>query len=476
MSLRQKAIRGVKWTTFSAVLVTALQVVQISILTRFLTPSDFGLMSIVMVVVGFSQAFLDMGISNAIIQKQNISPDQLSTLYWINILSGCIIFLAIASISPLLALFYNEPSLTNLIILTSLSFLIQPFGQQYMILLQKELLFKEISFVEVVNKIVTFIVSVGLAYFGYGVYALVYGTLVGLVVQTIQFVLLGYKDHKPALVFKLSETKEFLSFGMYQMGEKTVNYFNSQVDIILIGKIFGSETLGIYGVAKQLIIRPAQLINPIITRVTFPTMSKIQEDTEALKRIYLKTINYLSSVNFPIYAFIAVFASDIVHILFGEKWLEAVPILQILSIYAAIRSTANPVGSLLLAKGRANWSFYWNLVLLLILPALILISSKWGLVGISWGLVGVMILLIIPNWYFLVKALCGAQFLEYHWQIMKPMLISFAFLIAAYFITLGGMDNNFRILYITTSGVLVYFVLNYFFNKNFIITLWDLKK
>ncbi len=163
----------------------------------------------------------------------------------------------------------------------------------------------------------------------------------------------GLKEYKPSFVFKVGKIKEFLSFGAYQMGEKSINYFNSQVDTILIGKLLGMEALGIYSIAKQLIMRPAQVINPIITKVTFPTMAKVQEDTERLKKIYLKTMNYLSSINFPIYAFLFVMAPDLVPLIFGDKWYEAIVIVQILSIYGAIRST----GSLLLA----NWGFYWNL-------------------------------------------------------------------------------------------------------------------
>ncbi len=176
--------------------------------------------------------------------------------------------------------------------------MIQPFGQQFMVLWQKELRFKEIARIDIINKFITLIVTVWFAYAGYGVYSLVYGAIAGSIVQTAQFIELGFKKHKPRLIFKLSDIKEFLNFGAYQMGERTINYFNYQLDTILIGKLLGMEALGIYNIAKSLIMKPAMVFNPIITKVTFPAMAKIQDDIVRLKEVYLKTINYLSSVNF----------------------------------------------------------------------------------------------------------------------------------------------------------------------------------
>jgi len=340
-----------------------------------------------------------------------------------------------------------------------------------MVLWQKEMRFAEIARIDIVNKTISLVVSVILAYMGYGVYALVYGTLAGVMSQTIQFMILGLKEHKPSFVFNLGEIKEFLGFGAYQMGERTINYFNSQIDMILIGKLLGMEALGIYSVAKQLIMRPAQIINPIITKVTFPMMSKIQDDTVKLKNIYLKTINYLSSINFPIYAAMIVFAPELVMLMFGEKWMASVPIVQILSIYGAVRSTGNPIGSLLMAKGKASWGFWWNLGLLLYVPIGIYISSYWGLKGVSWGLVIIMVSLVIPNWYFLVIKLCDAKFAEYFKQIFIPVLISVIAGIIIY-ITVGFIYNIIlKFVVGMTAGVAIVYTFNRLWNRGFLMEL-----
>lgn len=475
MSLKQKAISGIRWNTISTIVSNILQLLQLSILTRLLDPSVFGLKALILVVIGFSQAFLDMGISNAIIHNQSITHRQLSTLYWVNVIAGFSVFMVVSAVSPLISFFYNKPQLTQLIILTSLTFLIQSFGQQFMVLWQKEMRYKEIAMIDISSKFVSLIISIVFAYLGHGVYSLVYGIIISSIIQTILYLLLGLREHKPSFVFNLNEVKHFLSFGAYQMGERTVNYFNYQIDTLLIGKLIGMEALGIYDIAKQLVLKPSFVINPIVSKVTFPLMSKVQNETTLLKNIYLKTINYLASINFPIFIFLIIFSNEIVSIMFGEKWIGAVPVLRILSLWGAIRSTGNPVGSLMLAKGRAKLGFYWNLALFLLVPLCIYFGSYWGVFGICWVLVFVQLIFVIPNWYFLVKPLCSARFFEYNLQIFKPALIA---CISAIFMIIATklIDNN--ILRIATGSIVgcaTLLGLNIVWNNNFLTDLIKLR-
>lgn len=475
MTLKSKTLKGVKWTTISMVNTVILGLIQLAILARILSPVDFGLMAIVMVVIGFSQSFLDAGISMAIIYKQNITRDQLSTIYWLNIITGFLLFAIICAIAPLISLFYHEDRLTNLIISVSIIFIIQPFGQQFMILLQKDLKFREIAKIEIINKVIFIIVTTGFAYYGYGVYALIFGTISEVAVQTLLYILLGLKEYKPKLIFKWNEITEFINFGLYQIGERTINYFNSQIDVIIIGKLLGTGILGIYSIAKQLVTRPAEMINPIITKVTFPVMSRVQDDIVRLKNIYLTSINNLSSVNFALYAFILIFAHDIVIVLFGDKWIGAITIIQILCIWGAMRSTINPIGSLLLAKGKANWGFWWNFVGFFIIPVVIYAGSYWGLIGVSWALVFITCpVLMLGNWYFLVRKLCGAGFAEYHLEIIKPFFITVIAGATCYFVIQYIEYGIIRFAVGLSIGLAVVIGMNWFLNKSFLLNIVDL--
>lgn len=167
--------------------------------------------------------------------------------------------------------------------------------------------------------------------------------------------------------------------------------------MILIGKLLGTETLGLYSIAKELILKPAQLI----TKIAFPVMSKVNH----VKRIYLKLINYIASVNFPIYVVSFILAPEIITLFLGEKWLEATTVFQILSIWALLRSISNPVGSLVMAMGKPQYEMYWNIGMMFFAPTVVYISSFWGIEGIAWGNVGSILVLFVPGWYFLVNKL-----------------------------------------------------------------------
>ncbi len=467
-SLKQKAINGVKWTSLSSIVIAILQILQISILARYLSAEDFGLMAIVMVVIGFSRIFSDMGISNAIIHHQHTTHEQLSSLYWLNIASGIILFLIIAGVSPFIANFYNQSELTRLLVLLASTFIILAIGNQYRILFQKELQFNFMAKIEISAAVVAFIVAATFAIQGFGVYALAYATLANAIISSGLFFFFGVKKHKPTFIYRHNDIKEYIGFGMFQMGDSTLNYFNSQFDVILIGKLLGVEALGIYSIVKQLVMRPAQIINPIINRVTFPLMAKVQNDTTALKNIYLKTINYLSSINFPIYIAIAILAEPIVIIMFGEKFISGVTVLQILSIYAMIRSIGNPIGSLVMAKGRMKLAFYWNLILFAFIPITIYSGSDFGINGVAYALLFLQVLLMIPAWYFMVRKLCGANFIEYFRQILTPL--SIAIIAGLVGIVVYSLTDTIfiQVLLVSLIGGSIYVISSFYLNNNFI--------
>ena len=477
MSLKQQVLNGVKWTSVSSIIIAVIQLAKLSILAHYLEPSDFGLMAVVGAIIGFSALFLDLGISASIIHRQDITFVQLSSLYWLNIASGLFLFVVVYSLAPILADFYNEAELTPIIRLLAINFIVSSFGSQYGLLLHKALKFNVMAKIGIVSLTAGFVVAVSLAMNGYGVYALVYASLVSTAVGASINILVGIKEHRPSLVFQYREITPMISFGMFQMGERSINYFNSQFDVILIGKLLGVESLGIYTVAKNLAMYPAQIINPIVTKVTFPIMAKVQNDTLQLKNIYLKTIHYLSSINFPIYVLLVILAEPIILILFGEKWSDSIVILQILSVYGAVRSTGNPIGSLQLAKGRADLGFYWNLGIFALMPMTIYFGSNWGLNGIAYAMLGTMVFLLsVPNWYFMVRPLCGAGLKEYFWQIFQPLIFAIIGGLLAYGMSLlFDIENMYlnAVLISLVMGVVV-LVLNVWFNREFVETAFEL--
>ena len=477
MNLKSQAISGVKWSGISMGAVTALQFVTLAVLARLLSPSDFGLMGMIMVVVGFAQLFADMGISNAIIYRQDATRKELSSLYWLNILAGIVIFFVICGVSPLITSFYHEPRLSNLIYFSSLIFLIIPLGQQFQILLQKELKFDQLAKIQIIGSFANSATAIILAIMGMGVFSLIWGQLAGTSLRVILLFYWRWGNWRPRLHFSIRDLKGYISFGLYQMGEKTVNYFNSNFDYLLIGSLLGADALGYYTLAYNLIIRPSSMINPIITRVAFPVFSRIQNKTVGLKRGYLKVLQFLSVVNFPIMIGMAVVAPVAIPLIFGEKWIPSIILIQILSVVGLLRATGNPAGALLLARGRADLGFKWNLALMITqIPGLFIGAKLGGTIGVAIAFAILQILYSVANYLVLIKTLIGKCFNEYFSSMWPAFWISTIMAMTVFSVSMGlhNMSPSIILALEILIGASVYLFLFYIRQKPLLIEIKEI--
>lgn len=413
MSLKGQVILGLKWTSFTTVCLAIVAILKISVLTRFLEKSDFGLMALVTFVMGLMSLFSDMGLSTAILHKQNITKKNYASLYWLNIVFCVILYGLLLLITPSISSLYNEPQLNHLIPLLGLNIIISGLGIQFKTIETKNLIFKNISLIEIIAAFLSLIVAIWLAINNYGVLSLVYSSLVQYFISNFLLLILGLKKYGLIFHFKLSETIPFLKIGIYQVGGQIANYFNRDLDILLIGKFFSTEILGGYSLAKQLVFRPAQIINPILVKVATPTLAKFQSDINLLKKNYLKLIKIVSSVNISVYLMIILFSPFIVEIMYGSGFDEIVILVRILSIYMIFRAIGNPIGSLVVATGRTDLEFYWNILNLFIMPIFIYIASQYGIVEVAFSLVLAAFVLFIPSWRLLTYKMTGATLKEY---------------------------------------------------------------
>src|SRR5690606_11856973 len=228
--------------------------------------------------------------------------------------------------------------------------------------------------------------------------------------------------------FSYTDTKAFLSIGSYQIGSQAVNFFNREMDVFLIGKLFSEEILGGYYIAKLLVFRPMMILNPIMSRVAAPALALFQSKTEDLKNAYLKLLNLISTANFIVYLGIILFAPIIVEILYPD-YEDIVILVRILSVYMFLRAIANPTGSLITATGKTELGFLWNIVSLIVMPVFIYMGSRHGIVGTSVSMLIAMLVLFYPGWWFLVHRLTKASFGEFvgalvprlRWQEMREV-------------------------------------------------------
>ncbi len=423
--LRERAITGVKWTGLSMAIVTLVQFAQVAVLARVLDPRDFGLMAVMMIAINFAQTFMDMGISKAIVQRQELSRAQLSSLYWLNIASGLAMTIIVAMLSPLIAVFYGEPLIQPLIVQLSFMFLIISIGNQYRVLCQKELEFGRMAAVEIGAALASFAVAATLASQGYGVRALVYAVMAQATLSSFLFLAHGLKRyHCPALVYRHQEIKSFFTFGFYQMGENAVNYISANMDKILIGKMLGMQAAGFYNLAWQLIIFPVTKINPVVNKVALPVYARLQEDAAETQIYYETSMRALSLITIPALVGLCLFAQDVVRVLYGEGWNETATLIQILSAAGIVKALSNPAGALILAKGRADIGFWWNAVWATSISAALYITLKYSgdTQGAALCVTGMSILFGL-FWHVLVHKVCGVRY--------KKILSHFAWVLGA---------------------------------------------
>ena len=413
MSIKGKVILGLKWTSFSTLILALVAILKISILARFLEKSDFGLMALITFVLGFINLFSDMGLSTAILHKQKIKKKTYSSLFWFNLIFCILLYLIIFSVTPAIANFYGEPLLDSLIPLISINVVLSGIGTQFKTIETKNLLFKNIGIIEIMSALISLALAICLAINGYGVLSLVYSSMAQYILSNILFFVTGVNKYGLLFHFKISEVLPFLKIGIYQVGGQIINYFNRDLDIILIGKLFSVDVLGGYSLAKQLVSRPSQVINPILVKVASPALAKFQLNYKLLKTNYLKLISIVSAINIPIYLGIIIFAPIIVELMYGPGFENIVILVRVLCVYMIFRAIGNPIGSLVIATGRTELEFYWNLFNLLVMPIFIYVGASYGIVEVTISLTLAMLLLFVPSWKLLVNKMTGATLIEY---------------------------------------------------------------
>lgn len=431
--------------------VTALQLVKLAVLARFLSPEEFGLMAVVMVVIGFSQAFSDMGISNAIIHRQEITDIQLSSLYWLNIFSGMVLTGVVIALAPLVAMFYDQPDLQLLTTVVAAVFLITAIGQQFRILCQKQMQFGTIASITTAAELVSTGVAIYLAWFGFGVWALVFSVLVAATLNAAGFLFVGLlRHHRPLLIYRHDELKGFFSFGLYQMGEKSINYISANIDKILIGRMVGMSAVGFYNLAWQLIMFPLSRINPIVNTVAFPAYAKLQTDPSRRERYYTASVKLLSLITIPSLVFLLFYADQIVLLAFGPGWEQTASLVQILAIVGVAKALGNPGGALILSMGRADVGFWWN-VFWTSLISLGLFLALWFEPTVESAAYTLLVLSLTIGsiWHYLIARIGKVKYYPIAGHFGKVLFVS---------LLIGNSVSHLTNLFVVTNSALIILV------------------
>ena len=357
MSDKDVALKGGFWTSVSTGVVMLAQFARVIILTRFLEKSDFGAVAIINMVIGLCLSFTDLGFSSVIMYKQRLTDREFSSLYWTQFVLFGFLYVILSLTSPLVASYYKTPILAALIPLSGLSVIFQALGKLYDSVLQKKYQFKALALRNIISNVLSLLLAWYLAYKGYGVYSLVYSTLCSIVIVNIWNLVSGFKYQRVSFTFSFKEVLPLAKIGIYQTGTRIVDFIASKIDVFIIGRYLGTEVLGVYDLAKELVHRIINFVNSVVSKVALPILANNNNDDEAVKSRFLMITKVVAYICIPICLSIAVFSKDVVWIVYGEKYLDAsfmVTIFAIGSMFGSITCFFDMLG---VAKGRTDLNF-----------------------------------------------------------------------------------------------------------------------
>ncbi|QKJ87780.1 MOP flippase family protein [Paramixta manurensis] len=433
MSLREKTVKGAKWSAISTAASIGINFLQITLLARMIEPHQFGLLTIAMVVILIADTLTDFGISNSIIQRKDLTEVELSTLYWLNISIGIVVFCGTFFLSHDIAALLKQPDLEPLIRTLAFAFLVIPHGQQFRALLQKELEFSKIGAIETTAIMLGFCVTMISAWFYPLAITAMWGYLVMSTVRTILLSWVGRKQYSPKFIFNLKSVRSNLRFGLFLTADALVNQLNSNIATAVLSRTLGAIVAGGYNLAFNVAVMPPTRLNPIITRVLFPAFSKIQDDQKKLGENFYKLLSLVGLLNFPALLGLMVVSQNFVLFMFGEKWRFITPILQILCVVGLLRSIGNPIGSLLMAKARVDISFKFNVFkLILFIPSIWIGGHMAGGVGAALGFLAVQVINTWLSYFILIKPVLGSSYSSYIYSIWMPLKLTIPTIVVAY--------------------------------------------
>lgn len=419
--LRKTTLSGLKWTTVGTVGQSVFQVLQIVILTRLLPREAFGLMALTLMVVNFSSIFVDMGLGSAVLHRQKATIGEYSSLYWFTLLVAGAVYLLLVLVSPLVAQFYLEEELVRLIPLLGVILLLNAAGRQHRLVLQKDFKFSTIAKADLVSIFLGLAVAVISALLGAGVYSLVLSLIAVNVVANAWLLVSNVRSYPLIFRFKLHETFSFLKIGSYNMGSNLMDFFSRESDTLVIGKLLGTEVLGLYSLAKQLVIKVFNMLNPVMMNVLNPVLSSVQTELERVKSLTLKSVTVIVAVAFPVYFIMAVFSKPLLYVLYGPEYVAGWIILAFLSVAFAVQSLYSPSGSLQIATGRTNIGLQWTLVQAALTPLVVILVAPLGINMVATSLAVLSCVLIVPHWAMQYRVMAGITLREYFEAILKPI-------------------------------------------------------
>ena len=474
MTFKQRAVSGVKWSTISQVGRQVAQLLTTIILARLLAPSDFGIIGMATVVIGFAGIFKDLGTSAAIIQKQGLSNDLLSSIFWINAGFGTLSMVALFAGAPLIGWFYHDPRVIGVLQILSLSFFISGLSILQKTLLERSLAFRALAKVEISAVVCGAIVGISMALSGAGVWSLVFQTLTNVTLTTILLWLSS--PWRPTWEFHWRDVKSISSYSLNLIGFNIFNYFVRNADYLLIGRYLGAQDLGYYTLAYRILLFPLQNISAVIGRVMFPAYSSIQHDNRRFCFVYLKIAATIAFITFPMMMGVLVLAEPFIVTVFGDNWQPVILLVMILAPVGLLQSIGTTTGAIYQAKGRTDWMFRWGIGAGIFITLAFVIGLQWGIVGVTvaYAIAVFSISYLSFAIPFRLIDLKVVRLLGVLWRPLLNSVIMFATILTFKAILPLTLSSVMVLNLSVVLGIVVYGASSWMINRKLLYELWDL--
>lgn len=439
---RETLASGVRWSAASGVGVQAGRIGLLIILARILVPADFGLVSLVMIIVAFVDVAIgDVGTAAAIVQRQDLSDDEVSTMFWFNVAVG-VVLTGIAQIfAPYVRFAIDHPDVVPAFRVVVFAFTIAALRMAHQAVLRKNLQYRTLALLDGVAFLVNFVVAVSLAVAGAGFWSLIWGTMAASITLTAGVWLTS--GFRPTLTYRWAHLRSVAAFSLNLSAYRFVTFFSKHGDRFLIGSNISADALGFYSQANNLVRYPLDTATKVYRRVLVPAMARDQDDNDRVRTTFLRSTGVVAVAVVPFTLLVAVLAEPMILALVGEKWLPAVPLARILAVVGLIQTISGQTGVIFHIKGRTDLLLYWGITASVITTSGYIIGLNWGLEGVAWGYLVAMSIIVLPS-YYLPMRLIETPMIRLIVVFRGIALAGSALVAVSYLMlrTVGGPDTN----------------------------------
>lgn len=391
--ITKKIVSGFAWESGTKLVIQLTTWATTILVARILSPEDYGIVAISGIFTGVLALISDMGFMTALINKKSVSLDEMDQAFWASAMVSVLLLILLYIAAPYIAGFYGIPVLTDIL---RVSALVLPIGVLKIIpsvIAMREMNFRYRALVDMVGQFVTAAVSVLLAVNGFGVWTLVLSVLAGQAAVVAGYVPLMKRT--PRLRVRIHEMQDILSYGSHLMLAQILEFFTLRADVFIIGLFLPHNQLGYYSMGYQLATIPLDKVGALFNRITFPSLSRIKEDVELARSLFIGMHKYLVFVTFPMLAGLMAVADDLIVLLLTDKWAPMTYIIEFLCVLNIVRVSGMIMPYVIAGMGDSGYVFKFHLVSAIALPA-------GFFVGVQFGMTGVLIawLVVYPYLYY----------------------------------------------------------------------------